>query len=99
MRVTGPVLPRTGESYAMKFSHSDKEIFQAYLDHANKDISFLRSRDIFVLDKASWYNSKSLDGGRHVPIFLSPYSPDLNLTASLCLLMKAQWFDGFYAKT
>ena len=59
MSVTGTVLPRTGEFYALEFSHSDKEIFQAFLDHANKDISFER----------------------------------------LWLVMKSQWFSGFYAKT
>jgi len=38
MKVTGVVLPGTGEFYALEFSHSDTEIFQIFLDHANQDI-------------------------------------------------------------
>jgi hypothetical protein len=38
MNVTGMVLPRPGELFALEFSHSDKEIFQIFLDHANRDI-------------------------------------------------------------
>jgi hypothetical protein len=40
MNVTGMVLPRMGEFYALEFSHSDTEIFQIFLDHANRDIQF-----------------------------------------------------------
>jgi hypothetical protein len=31
MDVTGVVLPRTGEFYALEISHSDTEIFQIFL--------------------------------------------------------------------
>lgn len=43
MNVTGVVLTRTGEFYALEFSHSDTEIFQIFLDHANRDINNLLS--------------------------------------------------------
>jgi len=33
------------------------------------------------------------------PVFLPPYSPDLNPIERLWLIMKAEWFSGFYAKT
>jgi transposase len=99
MSVTGAVLPRTGEFYALEFSHSDREIFQAFLDNANKDILFERPRNLLILDNASWHKSKSLNWGRFEPIFLPPYSPDLNPIERLWLIMKAQWFSGFYAKT
>jgi len=49
MNVTGAVLPRTGEFYALEFSHSDTEIFQIFLDHANQDISFERPRNLLIL--------------------------------------------------
>jgi transposase len=99
MNVTGAVLPRTGEFYALEFSHSDTEIFQIFLDHANQDISFERPRNLLISDNASWHKSKSLDWGRFEPVFLPPYSPDLNPIERLWLIMKAQWFSGFYAKT
>ena len=98
MNVTGLVLPRTGEFYALEFSHSDTEIFQIFLDHANQDISFERPRNLLILDNASWHKSKSLDWGKFEPVFLPPYSPDLNPIERLWLIMKAQWFAGFYAK-
>ena len=42
MNVTGMVLPRKGEFYALEFSHSDTEICQIFPDHANRDILFER---------------------------------------------------------
>ncbi|MGD9818702.1 MAG: transposase, partial [Desulfomonilaceae bacterium] len=44
------------------------------------------------LCNASWHKSKSLNWGRFEPIFLPPYSPDLNPIERLWLIMKAQWF-------
>lgn len=32
-------------------------------------------------------------------MFLPPYSPDLNPIGGLWLLLKAEWFTGFVAKT
>ncbi len=99
MNVTGVVKPRTGEFYALEFSHSDTEIFQIFLEPANRDISFERPRNLLFLDNASWHKSKSLDWGRFEPVFLPSYSPDLNPIEQLWLIMKAEWFWGFYAKT
>ena len=99
MNVTGLVSPRIGEFYALEFSHADTEIFQIFLDHANRDITFERPRNLLILDNASWHKSKSLDWGHFEPVFLPPYSPDLNPIERLWLIMKAQWFAGFYAKT
>ena len=78
MNVTGVVKPRTGEFYALEFSHSDTTIFQVFLEHANRDISFERPRNLLILDNASWHKSKSLDWGRFEPIFFPLHSPDLN---------------------
>lgn len=99
MNVTGVVCPRTGEFYALEFSHSDTQIFQIFLEHANRDIPFQRKRNILILDNASWHKSKSLDWARFEPVFLPPYSPDLNPIERLWLIMKAEWFADFYAKT
>lgn len=99
MSATGTVCPRTGEFYALMFSHSDTEIFQIFLDHANQDISFTRKRNLLILDRASWHRSKSIKWGRFEPVFLPPYSPDLNPIERLWLLMKAEWFSDFFAKT
>ena len=97
--VTGAVLPRTGEFYALEFSHSDREVFQTFLDNANKDLYFERPRNLLILDNASWHKSKSLDWGKFESVYQPPYSPDLNRIERLWLIMKAEWFSGFYAKT
>ncbi|MGC8908706.1 MAG: transposase, partial [Desulfomonilaceae bacterium] len=88
-----------GEFYALEVSHCDTEVFQIFLDHANQDIELKRPRNILIMDNASWHKSKSLNWGRFEPIFLPPYSPDLNPIERLWLILKAQWFSGFYAKT
>lgn len=97
MNVTGIACPRTGECYSLIFSHSDTEIFQIFLNHANTDVDSQRKRNILISDNASWHKSKSLDWGRFECVFLPPYSPDLNPIERLWLLMKAQWFSDLIA--
>jgi transposase len=99
MNVTGMVCPRTGEFYALEFSHSDTEVFQTFLDHANADVRRERPRNLLIMDNASWHKSKSLEFGAFEPVFLPAYSPDLNPIERLWLLLKAEWFTDFVAKT
>jgi transposase len=95
MNVTGMVCPRTGRFYALEFTHSDSDTFQVFLDEANKDLSLERKRQVLVLDNASWHHRKSLRWGWFEPLYLPPYSPDLNPIERLWLLMKAEWFTAF----
>jgi len=95
MNVMGVICPRRGDFYAMEFTHSDTDCFQVYLDQANQDISWERPRNLLILDNASWHKTKSLKW----PVYLPPYSPDLNPIERLWLLIKAQWFSDFVAKT
>ncbi len=99
MNVTGMVCPRTGQFYALEFTHSDTEIFQVFLDHANADVTRERPRNLLIMDNASWHKSKSLDFGAFEPVFLPAYSPDLNPIERLWLILKAEWFTDFVAKT
>jgi transposase len=39
-----------------------------------------------------------LDWGAFEPVFLPPYSPDLNPIERLWLLIQAEWFADFFAK-
>ncbi len=95
---TGMVCPRTGQFYALMFQHSDTEAFQIFLDHSNRDVTMDRRRNLLICDNASWHKSKSLRWGAFEPIYLPPYSPDLNPIERLWLVMKAQWFTDFIAK-
>jgi transposase len=98
MNVTGMICPRTGVFYALEFSHTDTEVFQCFLDHANADVRRSRTRNLLIMDNASWHKSKSLRFGAFEPIYLPPYSPDYNPIERLWLILKAQWFTDFIAK-
>ena len=97
--VTGMVCPRTGEFYALEFPHSDGEIFTIFLRHANADVRRARPRNLLICDNASWHKLKSTDWGDFEPVFLPPYSPDFNPIERLWLILKAEWFTDFVAKT
>ena len=98
LNVSGMVCPRTGEVFAMGLTHSDRECFQLMLDEANKTVGTERRRNLLVMDNASWHKCKSLRWGAFEPIYLPPYSPDLNPIERLWLLIKAEWFTSFIAK-
>jgi transposase len=99
MNVCGMVCPRTGQFYALEFSHSDVDTFQAFLNEANKDVELRRPRNLLICDNASWHKNQSLAWGRFEPIFLPAYSPDLNPIERLWRVLKAEWFSDFIAKT
>ena len=98
MNVTGMVCPRTGQFYALEFSHSDVETFQAFMEHANSDLKLQRRRNLLICDNASWHKNGRLNWGQFEPIFLPPYSPDLNPIERLWRVLKAEWFYDFIAK-
>ena len=98
MNVTGMICPRTGEFYALEFTHSDSETFQAFLDRANADIELERPRNLLICDNASWHKRKKTVWGAFEPVHLPAYSPDLNPIERLWLVLKAEWFCDFVAK-
>lgn len=98
MNVTGMICPRTGEFYALQFTHSDGDVFQAFLDHANRDTQKVRPRNLLICDNASWHKNKGLDWGDFEPVYLPPYSPDFNPIERLWLVLKGEWFTDFIAK-
>jgi transposase len=99
MNVMGMVCPRTGEFFAIEASHSDSDTFQAFLDEAGRFIQFKRSRNILILDNASWHKRKSTNWNGWEPMYLPPYSPDLNPIERIWLVMKARWFNNYVSKS
>ena len=99
MNVSGMVCPRTGQFFALELSHSDGEMFQIFLDEANHDLRLERARNLLIMDNASWNKNKSTRWGNFEPVYLPSYSPDLNPIERLWLLVKAEWFSDFIAKT
>jgi transposase len=101
MNVTGMICPRTGEAFLLEFTHNDREVFQVFLDEANRDLTakLERKRQVLICDNASWHKCKSLRWGKFEPLYLPAYSPDLNPIERLWLRIKAEWFSDFVAKT
>jgi transposase len=98
MNVVGMVCPRTGEFFAIETSHSDSETFQAFLDEASKYIDLKRRRNILILDNASWHRRKSMKWRGWQPMYLPPYSPDLNAIERIWLVMKSRWFNNYVCR-
>lgn len=99
MNVCGMVCPRTGAFFALELSHSDRDCFQVFLDQANAELKLARPRQLLIMDNASWHKSGELKWGRFEPVYLPAYSPDLNPIERLWLLLKAEWFTDFVAKS
>lgn len=96
--VIGAVCPRTGEFSGIEINSCDTDCFQAFLDEANRDLTFERPKNLLILDNASWHKVKSLNWGRFTPVYLPAYSPDFNPIERLWRLIKDEWFADFVAK-
>jgi len=94
MNVVGMVCPRTGQFFAIETTHVDSDVFQAFLDEADKYIQRKRPRNIIILDNASWHKRKTLEWHGLEPLLLPPYSPDFNPIERIWLTMKARWFNN-----
>ena len=97
--VCGMVCPRDGRFFALELPYIDRYTFQRFLDEANRDVASPRKRCVIILDNASWHKVKELDWGKFEPLFLPPYSPDLNPIERLWLCAKQEFFNGFISKT
>ncbi|WDP92644.1 MAG: transposase [Desulfobacter sp.] len=75
-------------------SHSDADTFQAFLGEASEMISFSRKRNVLIMDNASWHKKKTIDFYNFKPMFLPPYSQDLNPIEQIWDTIKARWFNN-----
>ena len=100
LNVIGAVEPRTGAMSALVMNACDTEVFQLFLDTlALEQPAEVGYTHHLILDNASWHKAKSLRWHHFQPVYLPPYSPDLNAIERLWLHLKSQWFAGFIAKT
>lgn len=98
--VFGAVRPADGRLSALLFNICDSVTFQVFLDNlAEENPPVAGRRSILVLDNASWHKSKSLNWHHFEPEYLPPRSPDLNAIERLWLRIKADWFNGWIAKS
>ncbi len=98
LNILGTVCPRTGEFFSIEASHCDTDVFQAFLDEAARAIIPTRKQNLLILDNASWHKRKSLNWHFFEPIYLPPYSPDLNPIERLWLIMKAEYFTSIHCR-
>lgn len=98
MNVIGMVCPRTGQFFAIEASHSDSVTYQAFLDQADKTAFFQRTKNVLIMDNASWHRRKSTTWHGWQPMYLPAYSPDLNPIERIWLTMKARWFNNYVCK-
>lgn len=96
--ISKPPRWRSGEFFAIEASHSDAATCQAFLDEADRQISFQRATNILIMDNASWHKRKSTNRHGWQPMYLPPYSPDLNPIERIWLTMKARWFNNHVCK-
>ena len=96
--VVGAVNPQDGQLVSLIVPHNDREVFQAFLDTMAEEVPD-RGKDIWlVLDNASWHHAKSLNWHHIQPLFLPPYSPDLNPIERLWQHLKSNYLAGFITK-
>lgn len=98
LNILGTVCPRTGEFFAIEASHCDTDVFQAFLDEAARSIIPTRKRNLLILDNASWHKRKALNWYFFEPVYLPPYSPDLNPIERIWLIMKADHFSNLHCR-
>lgn len=83
--IMGAVNIKTGQLETLLMPTSNTETFQVFLDYFNTKIN---KTNIFILDNASWHKTGRLNWGRIKPVYLPPYSPNLNPIEGLWKILK-----------
>jgi transposase len=96
--VFGVVEPSAGWSKVMAARSADTEKMQSFLDLVAAHIG-PREHAVMILDRAGWHQSRKLRWPRRItPLFLPPYSPELNPVERLRLwLREHHWSNRIYA--
>ncbi len=100
--IVGAVSPKTGPLVSLIVSHCDTEVFQAFLDTMAEETAEQKQRNcrvVLVLDNASWHKSKRLNWHHIEPIYLPPYSPDLNPIERIWQYLKGHGMAGYLTKS
>jgi transposase len=85
----GAVEPETGQRFFTEHERLNSDCFQAFLDRFAE--AFPRSHNILVLDNGTFHKAKKLSVPKNVrPVFLPPYSPELNPVKRLWRDLKDQ---------
>lgn len=94
--VVGAVSPRTGQLVSLIVPYCDRLVFQQFLDTMAAEVAERKGKKVYlVLDNASWHKVKSLNWHHITPLYLPPYSPDLNPIERLWQHLKSHYLAGF----
>ena len=89
--LVGAVNPKTGDFESLILPYMDTCSFQYFIDYLNERLA---GRTILmVLENAAWHKSESLRWGNVLPIFLPPYSPELNPIEILWKVIKDRSYN------
>lgn len=100
--IVGAVSPKTGQLVSLIVPHCDTDVFQAFLDTMAVETAEQKQRNcrvVLVLDNASWHKSKRLNWHHIEPIYLPPYSPDLNPIERIWQYLKGHGMAGYLTKS
>ena len=92
------VEPATGWSMAMISRHANTESMQTFLDRTASRIK-PREHAVMILDGAGWHRANELRWPKRItPLFLPPYSPELNPVERLWLWFRNNdWSNRVFA--
>jgi len=94
--VIGAVCPKSGALSALVVSHVNTDIFQLFIDQLAKETE--GRKIVLVLDNASWHKADKLKWHHIQPMYLPPYSPDLNPIERLWQVMKDRFFTQWFTR-
>jgi transposase len=95
--IVGAVCPESGELSAIVIDRVDTEVFQAFIDQLAEHTK--GRKVVLVLDNATWHKAVKLKWKHIVPMYLPPYSPDLNPSERLWLVMKNRYFVNWFTNS
>ncbi len=91
----GAVEPKTGESFFLELPNLNTQCFQIYLDEFSK--AYADSINVMLLDRGRFHQAQKLRIPNNiVPVFLPPYSPELNPIERLWEDIKDEISDELY---
>jgi transposase len=90
----GAVDPLTGDSSSLLLRHVDTEHMNAFLEVLSGTVA-QDEHIVLVMDNAGWHRSKDLKMPSNItPLFLPPYSPELNPIERLWAYLKSHFLSN-----
>lgn len=96
--IIGAVQPQSGALQALAVPYTDTAVFQLFVNQLAKHTKSNKKRTVLVLDNASWHHAVCFNWHHIIPLYLPPYSPDLNPIERLWLVLKNRFFTNWYTR-